>query len=160
MLLALAACAFVAADKPDTDAVKREWKKLGGTWTVTKMEVTGKDGNMLSLLEKDKPAAKITVKDGKITSDAKDVPDDEKFDSSTIKLDPSHKPKTITIPNFKGGDPRKGVTLIGIYELKGDEPRVCAQGVETARLKEREKERPKAFDSKQGVLVIFRRQAK
>jgi uncharacterized protein (TIGR03067 family) len=59
-----------------------------------------------------------------------------------------------------GGDPRTGVTLIGIYELSGDELKVCAEAVETARPKEREKERPTAFDSKQGVLVIFRREAK
>jgi uncharacterized protein (TIGR03067 family) len=152
---ALAACAFVAADEPGAEAVKREWRKLEGTWTVTKMEVEGK-----SLLEKGKPVPKFTIKDGKITSDAKDVPRDEKRDSSTIKLDPGRKPKTITIPNFHGGDPKKGITLIGIYELKGDELKVCAQEVETAKLKERERERPKAFDSKQGVLVILRRGTK
>jgi len=101
----------------------------------------------------------MTIKDGKITSDAKDAPKDQEFDSSTIKLDPSHKPKTITIPTFLGGEPSKGVTLIGIYELKGDEFKVCVQGVETAKLKEREKERPKAFDSKEGVLVIFKRES-
>jgi uncharacterized protein (TIGR03067 family) len=111
-------------------------------------------------LEKDKPVPKITVKDGKITSDAKDVPQDEKLDSSTIKLDPSQKPKTITIPNVHGGDPKAGITLIGIYELQGDELKVCAQEVETAKLKEREKERPKAFDSKQGLLVVLRREKK
>jgi uncharacterized protein (TIGR03067 family) len=155
MLFALAAFAFVAADKPDTEAVKQEWKRLEGTWTVTKMEVAGK-----SLLEKDKPVPKMIVKDGKITSGAKDVPGDEKLDSSTLKLDPSQKPKTITIPNAHGGDPRKGITLIGIYELQGDVLKVCAQEVETAKLKEREKERPRAFDSKQGVLMIFRREAK
>jgi hypothetical protein len=46
VLLALAACAFVAADKPDDQATKKEWKKLEGTWTVMKMEVEGR-----SLLE-------------------------------------------------------------------------------------------------------------
>jgi uncharacterized protein (TIGR03067 family) len=155
MLFALAACTLVAADKPVTEAVKQEWKKLEGTWTIMKMEIEGR-----SLLDKLKPVPKITIKDGKITSDAKDAPKDEKLDSSTIKLDPSQKPKTVTIANFHGGDPKEGITLIGIYELKGDELKVCAEAVETARLKEREKERPKAFDSKQGVLVVFRRGAK
>jgi uncharacterized protein (TIGR03067 family) len=88
------------------------------------------------------------------------VPEDEKLDSSKIKLDPGQKPKTITIPNFHGGDPKEGITLIGIYELKDDELKVCAQAVGTAKLKEREKERPKEFDSKQGVLVIPRRETK
>jgi len=144
--------ALVVLKQKDTDAVKREWKRLEGTWTVTKMDVEGR-----SLLEKDKGVARMTVKDGKITSDAQG---DEKLDSSTISLDPSQNPKTITIPNFHGGDPKKGITLIGIYELKGNELKVCAQAVETAKLKEREKERPKAFDSKRGVLVILRRGAK
>jgi len=44
--------------------------------------------------------------------------------------------------------------------LAGDELRVCAQAVETARLKEREKERPKAFNSKQGILLVFKREKK
>jgi len=153
--LFVAAWTLFAADKPSAEAVKQEWKKLEGAWTLTKMEVNGK-----SLLEKDKRVPKMTIKDGTIISDSKDVPKDEKLDSSTIKLDPSQEPKTITIPNFEGGDPKEGVTLIGIYELKGDELKVCAEAVETARLKEREKERPKAFDSKQGVLVIFKRETK
>jgi uncharacterized protein (TIGR03067 family) len=155
MLFAIGACAFFAGAEPDGDAVKQEWMKLEGTWTVTQMEVEGK-----SLLEKGMPVPRMTVKGGKITPDSKDVPEGEKLDSSTIKLDPSQKPKTITVPNLKGGDPKEGVTLIGIYELKGDELRVCAQAVESAKLKEREKERPKAFDSKQGVLVILKREAK
>jgi uncharacterized protein (TIGR03067 family) len=154
MLFAVAACAFLAADEPGNEAVKQEWKKLEGTWTMTKMEIEGR-----SLMEKLKPVPKITIKDGRVTSDAKDAPKDQEFDSSTIKLDLGQKPKTITIPNFLGGDPEKGVTLIGIYELKGDRLRVCVQDVETAKLKEREKERPKAFDGKQGVLVIFQRES-
>jgi uncharacterized protein (TIGR03067 family) len=144
-----------ARDKPDAEAVKQGWKKLEGTWTVTKVELEGK-----SLLEKDKPVPKFTIEDGKITYDGMDVGRDPKLDSSTIKLDPSQKPKTITIPNFDGGAPEAGITLLGIYELQGDELKVCAQEVETARLNEREKERPKAFDSKQGMLVVFRREKK
>jgi uncharacterized protein (TIGR03067 family) len=154
MALATAA-AGQGKDKPDAEAGKQEWRKLEGTWTVTKMEVEGK-----SLLEKDKQVPKFTIKDGKITSDGKDAGRGPKLDSSTIKLGLRQGPKTITIPNFHGGDPEAGITLIGIYELQGDELKVCAQEVETAKLKEREKERPKAFDSKQGVLVILRRETK
>jgi len=154
-MLFLAASILLAADKPGDDAVKQEWKKLEGTWTLTKMEANGK-----SLLDKDKPVPKMTIKDGKITSNDKSVPADEKFDSSTIKLDPGRNTKSLTIPNFEGGDPKDGVTLIGIYELTGDELKVCAEAVETAKLKEREKDRPNAFDSKQGVLVILKRESK
>ena len=155
MLLVAAACTLLAADRPSDEEVKREWTKLEGRWTLTKMEANGK-----SLLEKDKPLPKMVIKDGKIMADPKDAAGQEAPDSSQIQLDPRKNPKTITIPNFKGGDPAKGVTLIGIYELKGDELKVCVEGVETAKLKEREKDRPRAFDSKQGLLLVFKRQAK
>jgi uncharacterized protein (TIGR03067 family) len=152
-LLALAAWPAAAQENKADGAVKKELAKLEGTWTIVKMEVSNK-----SLLEKDKPEAKLVIKDGKVTSDAKETPADD-ADLSKI-LDPSKKPKQITIPNFEGGDPKKGVTLIGIYELSGNELRVCVQVVETANLKEREKERPTAFDSKQGVLLVFKREKK
>jgi uncharacterized protein (TIGR03067 family) len=150
MLLAVSACALLAGDEPGADMIQQEWKKLEGTWTVIKAELAGK-----SLLEKNKPLPKVTIKGGKVTTVAKDV-----LEHAPIKLNPSQKPKTIMIPNLHGGDPQKGITLIGIYELKADELKVCSQVVETARLKERERERPKAFDSEQGILVIFKREAK
>jgi uncharacterized protein (TIGR03067 family) len=147
--LCILACSWGRAD----DAVQKELAKLEGTWMVVKMEVNGK-----SLLEKDKPEPKLVIKDGKLTSDAKEAAKDV-LELAKI-LDPSKNPKQLTIPNFEGGDPKKGVTLIGIYEVDGDELRVCAEAVETANLKEREKERPRAFDSKQGLLLVFRREKK
>jgi uncharacterized protein (TIGR03067 family) len=155
LLLVLTACVLLAADKPSDEAVKKEWKRLEGTWVLTKMEVNGK-----SLLEKDKPAPRIVIKDGKVLPDPKQAPKGTNVENPTVLLDPSRKPKTINVPNFKGGQPEKGVTLIGIYELKGNVLRVCVEGVETARLKEREKDRPKAFDSKQGALLVFKRKGK
>lgn len=131
------------------DPGREEFAKFDGTWTLIKMEVEGK-----SLLEK-REKAKLVIKDGKVTSDAKEAPEDG-LELSKI-LDPSKKPKQITVPNFLGGDPKKGVTAIGIYELNGDELRICVEGVETANLKKREKERPTAFDSQQGLLLVFKR---
>src|SRR5262249_53450879 len=155
----LAACLLLAADNPEDKALKQEWKRLEGTWTLTKMEANGK-----SLLEKDKPVPKVVIKDGKIRSDSteaeKGKTDEEELDSTKVQLDPTRKPKTITIPNYHGGDPAAGVTLIGIYELEGDELKVCAEAVETAKLKEREKDRPTAFDSKQGLLLVLKREKK
>jgi len=152
-LLALAAWPAVAQQNEADEAVKKELAKLDGMWTIVKMEVDHK-----SLLEKDKPEPKLVIKDGKVMSEAKEAP---KGGAELSKiLDPSKKPKQITVPNFEGGDPKKGVTLIGIYELNGDELRVCVQVVETANLKEREKERPTAFDSKRGVLLVLKREKK
>ncbi len=155
ILLLMATYTLLAGDEAKPDAVKLEWKKLEGTWTLAKMEANGK-----SLLEKDKPAPKMVIKDGKVMPDPKEAAGAEGADASTIQIDPTRKPKTITIPNFEGGDPETGVTLIGIYELAGDELKVCAEAVETAKLKEREKDRPTAFDSKQGVLLVFKREKK
>jgi uncharacterized protein (TIGR03067 family) len=69
-------------------------------------------------------------------------------------LDPSMKPKTITYP-YEGK-----ITFYGIYEVKGDELRVCGDGVDTATEKKAEARRPKAFDSNKGLLLVFKREKK
>jgi uncharacterized protein (TIGR03067 family) len=127
------------------DAVKKELAKLEGTWTLVKMEINGK-----SLLKKDEKT-KLIIKDGKVTSDAKDTSKNA-TDLSKI-LDPSRKPKTVTLPYEEA-------VFYGIYEIKGDELRVCGDGVDTAREKNPEARRPKAFDSKKGVLLVFKREKK
>jgi uncharacterized protein (TIGR03067 family) len=149
----VAAVVLLAAAEAREDAVKTEWAALEGTWTLTKMEANGK-----SLLKKGERPPKLVIKNGKIS--AKGGPKGAAEDFPVPRLDPKRKPKWVTIPNFKGGDPAKGVTAIGIYELKGDVLRVCVQAVETARLKERAKERPKTFDSSRGLLLVFKRRAK
>lgn len=155
-LIVLFAGLAAGADKPDPAALKKEWASLEGTWTVIRLEIEGK-----SLLLKEEPPPQVVIKDGKIRGkDARKEALEDTLDSSKVQLDPGAKPKTITIPNFKGGDPKEGVTLIGIYELEGDQLKVCVEGVETAKLKEREKDRPKAFDSKQGLLLVFKRDKK
>ena len=153
LLLFLAASTLLAADNPTDATVKEEWKRLEGSWTLTKAEMLGK-----SLLQKDQPEPRMTIKDGKITSNDKTAPKDDVFDSSTIKLDPKADPKTITIPDFKGSE--VPLSWIGIYEIKGDELKICMAGLEKAKLRELEKLRPKGFDSKQGILLIFKRETK
>src|SRR5207302_1661412 len=124
-----------APPPPDdrADAMQKELAKLEGTWSVVTMEISGK-----SLLEKGKPEPPLVIKDGRIISDAKQAPGGG-VELAKI-IDPAKKPKQITIPNAHGGDPKQGVTLIGIYEVNGDELRTCVQAVETANLKAREKE--------------------
>jgi uncharacterized protein (TIGR03066 family) len=139
-----------APDPPADDPLKKELAKLEGTWVVVTMEVNGK-----SLLEEGKPEPPLVIKGGKMTFDAKQAPGG--WDLAKV-LDPTKTPKQITVPNFHGGDPKAGVTVVGIYEVNGDELRFCVQEVETARLKEREKERPTAFDSNQGVLTVYKRE--
>jgi uncharacterized protein (TIGR03067 family) len=130
--------------RADDDALKKELARLEGTWVVVKMEVNGR-----SLLEKGKPEAPLVIKDGKITSDAKQAPKGG-LDLTKV-LDPAKKPKTVTLP-LEGN-----VKFYGIYEVNGDELRVCGDGVDTAMEKNPEGRRPKEFDSSKGLLVVFRR---
>ena len=125
---------------------EKKFADLDGTWTIIKMEVGGK-----SLLEKDEKW-KLVIKDGKVTSDAKNAPK-EAVDISKF-LDPSKKPKTVTYP-YEGK-----LTFYGIYEVKGDELRVCGDGVDTATEKNPEARRPKEFDSNKGLLLVFKCQKK
>ncbi len=153
LLFFLAASTVLAADNPTDATVKEEWKRLEGSWSLTKAEMLGK-----SLLQKDQPASRMTIKDGKLTSNDKSAPKGDVIDSSTIKLDPKADPKTITISDFKG--PEVPLSWIGIYEIKGDELTICVAGLEKAKLKELEKLRPNGFDSKQGILLVFKRETK
>jgi uncharacterized protein (TIGR03067 family) len=133
--------------RADNDAMKKELAKFEGTWTIVKMEINGK-----SLLEKDKPEAKLIIKDGKISSDAKEAPKGE-TELSKI-LDPSKKPKAVTLP-LEGN-----IKFYGIFEIEEDELRVCGDGVDTAQEKKPEGRRPKEFDSNKGLLIVFKREKK
>ena len=124
----------------------KQLAELDGAWTILQMEIEGK-----SLLEKGEKW-KLTIKDGKVTSNAKDAPK-EAVDLSKF-LDPSKKPKTIAYP-YEGT-----ITFYGIYEVKGDELRVCGHGVDTATEKQPEARRPKKFDSREGLLFVFKRDKK
>jgi uncharacterized protein (TIGR03067 family) len=139
-----AALAFTAGQAVGEDAKKFE--DLDGTWTIAKMEVQGK-----SLLEKGENW-KLTIKAGKVTSDAKGGPK-EALNLAKF-LDPSKSPKTITYP-YEGK-----ITFYGIYEVKGDELRVCGDAVDTAMEKDPEARRPKEFNSDKGLLLVFKRDKK
>jgi hypothetical protein len=69
-------------------------------------------------------------------------------------LNASKKPKTVTYP-YEGK-----LVFYGIYEVKGDELRVCGDGVDTATEKNPETRRPKEFDSNKGLLLVFKRDRK
>ncbi len=134
---------------PPRDVVQQEWKRLEGTWTLTRMEANGK-----SLLEKGQPAPKMVIRAGRFRW----IPGNlfAEGDPSRILLDPRRQPKTIDIPNVLG--PGLDVTLIGIYRLDGDELQVCLEMIETAMLKDWEAQRrPAAFDGSRGILLVFRK---
>lgn len=125
---------------------EKQFADLEGTWTIVKMEISGK-----SLLEKDEHW-QLIIKDGTVTSTGKGTPKEGKELSKF--LDPNRKPKTVTL-GYEGK-----LVFYGIYEIKGDELRVCGDGVDISQEKNPEGRRPKEFDSNKGLLLIFQRDKK
>ncbi len=106
-----------------------------------------------SLLDKDKPWPKLIIKNGKAAFDAKDSAKAEPWPLAKV-LDTSKSPKTVTV-NYEGE-----LTFYGIYDVEGDELRVCGDGVDPAHEKNPEARRPKKLDSKVGLLLVFKREKK
>jgi uncharacterized protein (TIGR03067 family) len=77
----------------------------------------------------------------------------KKFGKVTFKLDPSSMPKFIDFKVEAGSE--KNSEYEGIYELKGDELRICASVVS--------RNRPDEFKTKEGsnrVLFVLKRDKK
>jgi uncharacterized protein (TIGR03067 family) len=137
-LLAFSLCH--AGDQP-----KDKFAELEGTWVIVKMEIEGK-----SLLEKGEKW-KVVIKDGTATFSPKSDPKGEPILLAKV-LDTSKKPKAVTVA-YEGK-----LTFYGIYEVKGDELRVCGDGVDTATEENPEARRPKKIDSEEGLLLVFKRE--
>lgn len=152
-LLLFLASTLLAAEPPSDATVQKEWKRLDGSWILIKAEMLGK-----TLMQKGQPRPKMTIKDGKLTTSSKAAPTDIPFDPATVKLDPKQSPKTITVPSVKSPDGE--LALIGIYEIKGDKLKICILGVQKAEVGKLEKLRPKVFDSKEAILLVFKRATK
>jgi uncharacterized protein (TIGR03067 family) len=122
-------------------AVKEEMKHLNGVWDRVSYTVDGKEFPL--------PEGKklhTVIQDGKFTSKL----DDKVIGGGTFTIDPTAKTPTIDLV-YDAGD-NKGKTFLAIYELKGDDLRVC--GVPPG------KERPTELASKEGTghaLGVFKR---
>jgi uncharacterized protein (TIGR03067 family) len=145
LALPLVAILAFAAGRADGQE-KKKFAELDGTWTLIKAEMLGK-----SLLGKDQKTRTV-IKDGKAISDSKGA--GGKAVELSKFLDPSKKPKTITYA-YQGT-----LTFYGIYEVKGDELRVCMAGMDAATEKDPEARRPREFDSNKGILLVFKREKK
>jgi len=132
----------VSRGAADADAVKQEREKLKGTWQVTSYDLDGK-----KLPDEQVKATKVMVDaTGKLTVQREGKTTIE----GATEIDPTKKPKTIAIKYTKGE--RAGQTVQGIYEINGDDYRVCfaLPG----------KERPTEFASKPGsghILIAYKR---
>jgi len=124
------------------DAAKNELKKLEGTWATVSIEAAGQ-----KLTDEDKiKTRKLTMKGEKYTLKVGD-----ETVQGTIEINPTKKPKTIDVKPDSGSN--KGKTLLGIYELDGDNLKIClaAPG----------KERPTAFGTAPEIgqqLVVYKRE--
>jgi uncharacterized protein (TIGR03067 family) len=121
---------------------KKEAAKLEGTWTVDSARANRKALD-------DWKGKKVIFSDDKAT-----VP----FSTGgSFKVDASKAPKWIDITTLEG------LTVLAIYKLDGDEMQLCTNT--TKVLKDGNEvwqagERPTQFDSKQGMLVVLKREKK
>jgi uncharacterized protein (TIGR03067 family) len=131
----------VADDK--ADAAKKELDKLQGTWTFVSMESDGQ------AVPQGDPPPTITFNGNKFSVKAGEVV----LQAGTQTLDPTQKPKAVdsTVTEGEG----KGTTMLGIYEIDGDNLKACfdTQG----------KKRPTEFKTAAGsghMLVVLKRAKK
>jgi uncharacterized protein (TIGR03067 family) len=147
----MAAGLLTAADAPD-EAVKKEKQRLQGTWVVESAESEGEavadlKGLRLTFSEDNM----VMVMDGKEVK-------------GTYKVDLGKSPKRLDL--IPGKEARGSPAMEAVYQLKGDELRMCT-GAGSRKLdesgkvvKDKKPQRPKHLDSKEGVLMIFKREKK
>jgi uncharacterized protein (TIGR03067 family) len=124
---------FLAAAAPKDEAVKKELKKLQGTWKVIRFEAGGKD-------ETAKGPKEIVIKGDELRGLAPNV----KF-----RIDPAKKPKTLDL--IDKGDPKRIFPLI--YELKDDELKIVIPLVRAG--KGEAPKRPDSFETKDKPLALI-----
>jgi uncharacterized protein (TIGR03067 family) len=84
-----------------------------GTWKPLSAELAGK-----AFPEEVLKSMKLIIKGENYTAEV-----GEGKDEGTVKLDPTKSPKAMDIKGTKG--PNEGKTFLVIYELKGDDLKVC-----------------------------------
>jgi RNA polymerase sigma factor (sigma-70 family) len=153
----LVASAEPPADAAD-DATEKDRKALQGTWVAVSYEKAG--GPAVATADKQATDAEknlqLVIKGDAFTSSS--GPDAGEGLAGSFKLDATQSPKTIDlraevkIVNGQQGKETTTLKLLGIYQLNGDELKICLQ----------EKERPRDFSVKGATryreLTLFKRQ--
>jgi uncharacterized protein (TIGR03067 family) len=131
----------------EKDAAKADREKMQGTWETVKAEIGG-----MPLPDDVVRNLKIVIKGNMMT--VVGVPEIiQQYSEGTYVLDPSTKPKSIDFKVLKGD--KKGDDPEGIYELNGDDLRLCFQLVG--------KDRPTEFVTKEGQnrgMLVLKREKK
>jgi uncharacterized protein (TIGR03067 family) len=131
VVLMLAASCFGVPDRPRKgDSVKKEVKKLEGSWKLVGLERQGREINGSSL--------SLTVTGNKYVAKTRTG---VVLEEGTYQINPSKKPKTMTFSILSGKD--KGTTQNALYELQGDKLKLC--------LAQPGKDRPASFTTRTGT---------
>jgi uncharacterized protein (TIGR03067 family) len=141
-VLLVASASFVSgADDKKADAVAEELKKLEGTWLRLSFEFDGQKEDV------DVKGARAVIKGNVVTF----FIGEKVFGEATFSIDPTKKPKTMDSTSTK---PEKGQKTLAIYELIGDNLKICVtQG----------SKRPTEFITKEGsgcALSVYKRAKK
>jgi uncharacterized protein (TIGR03067 family) len=138
-IMIVAAGALIAADNPKDAEIKKDLEHLKGTWIAASYVKDGKPAP-----EGDLKMMKLSVAGDQVNfTKGKDVR------KSTYKIDPTQKPKSLDIVMVDGPD--KGKTLMGIYEITGDDLKICLAILD--------KPRPKEFAAKpETILETWKRE--
>jgi uncharacterized protein (TIGR03067 family) len=146
-LLALSTLLLLVAglggEEPKT--AEKELKELEGTWVVETMIGGGKD-----FYADGQPKAVVIFKGDKARVEGNELLQ-KLYTSFTVKVDPTTTPKCLDMVITEGS--MKGERVECIYEVKGDELKMCA------RLGSGE--RPSKFESPEGspiILAVAKRQ--
>ena len=141
-LLVLAAGLLFAADDKPEEAIKKDREKIAGVWTVTLREMNG-----AKVEEEELKKILVTFKaDGTLEVRR----EGEKVVDGVSKIDPTKKPKEIDITVRTPDGSERSVK--GIYEIEGDNLRICTAGPGP--------DRPKEFTGKEGsgnTLMVYKR---
>jgi uncharacterized protein (TIGR03067 family) len=141
-VLALTVGLVAAGGGSKGDPVKKDMRKLQGTWKVVSVEMDGKKQSDEKL-----KSATMTVEGNKYLVEV----GGKTVEQGTFKIDPAKTPKTIDVTATQGKG--KGNTYHGIYEIKGDTAKDC--------FAQEGKERPTEFKTRAGsgwVLRVYKRQ--
>jgi uncharacterized protein (TIGR03067 family) len=133
---------LATAAGPPEDVVKRELANFQGTWQRVAYTADGTK-------TPDEQVMKFQLIVRADSTYAVRVQDQTTVEG-TARIDPTGKPKTMDMTPTTGRS--KGKLLLGIYELDGDDYRLCYAAAG--------KERPRLFSSEPGsghVLVVYKR---
>ena len=113
-LIATIFALLVGADKPKQDPAVNELEKLQGTWNFVTLEVDGMKLPEAML----KGSSNIVIKGDTFKTITGGV-----IYEANIRIDAAKNPKTIDFIFTDG--PEKGKTSLGIYEVDGDDLKIC-----------------------------------